>query len=81
MSSSETNLYHPLRDREKFAAPIKCRCGQVGSSIWEEKACERPHWSKSMLVGVSNGFYTRIQSKNFDRTEIVCAVCDSVVPD
>jgi len=67
--------------REKYAVPIKCRCGQVGSSIWEENAEISPRGSKPILLEVSSGFYVRLQKKDIRRTEIVCSVCECVVRD
>jgi hypothetical protein len=66
--------------RERFAVPIKCKCGQVGSATWEENAQISPKGPQLMLLGVSDGFYERLQKKNWSGSEIVCAVCEAVIP-
>jgi hypothetical protein len=75
-----TSAHEPQPLREKFVVPIKCRCGQIGSTTWEENAQLSPKAPQAILISVSNGFYERIQKKNWTRSEIVCAVCEIVVP-
>jgi len=72
---------NPDEAREKFAVPIKCKCGQVGSATWEESAQLNPKGARPVLLDVSSGFYLRLRKKDIGKTEIVCAVCESVVPD
>jgi hypothetical protein len=78
--NTDNSLREPEPLREKFVVPIKCKCGQVGSLTWEEKTQISPKGPEAMLISVSNGFYERIQKKNWNKTEIVCAVCEAVVP-
>jgi len=66
--------------REKFVAAIKCKCGQTGSVAWEENTMPSPKGSKPALLSVSGGFYIRLLKKDIGRTEIICAMCESVVP-
>jgi hypothetical protein len=70
-----------VQAREKFAAPIKCRCGQEGSAFWEENALPNPRGPMPVLLDVSGGFYFRLRKKNVARTEIVCGLCERIVPD
>jgi hypothetical protein len=76
MPSSQSSALQSFPAPEKFAAPIKCQCGQVGSAVWEDVSV---HSSRRTLQDVSSGFYMRMQKKNLSRTEIVCAVCEAVV--
>jgi hypothetical protein len=70
----------PDEGREKFPVPIKCKCGQVGSAIWEESAQPNPKGPRPVLLEVSSGFYLRLRKRDIGTTEIMCAVCESVVP-
>ena len=67
--------------RKKFVAPIKCGCGQVGSAFWEGAARLVPKAPLPVLLEVSSGFYFRLRKKDIARTEIVCGLCESIVPD
>jgi hypothetical protein len=74
------SLKELARKREKFAVPIKCcKCDQVGSATWAENAGVSSVGPQAKLLGVSNGFYGRLQKKNYSRSEIVCAVCETIV--
>ena len=81
--SADTNRFEQssLPKREKFTVPLTCPCGQAGVAIWEEYAFPNPHGTMPVLLTVSGGFYERVQKKDIGQTEIVCAVCERVVPD
>jgi hypothetical protein len=58
--------------RATVAGPIKCKCGQLGSGVWDALG-------KSLVpVEVTAGFYLRIEKKSGMRTEIACSACDRV---
>jgi hypothetical protein len=71
----------PVLNRKRFVAPIKCACGQAGSAFWEENDLPNPRGPMPVLLEVSSGFYFRLRKKNIARTEIICGLCESIVPD
>jgi hypothetical protein len=79
MPAIQSDVFPSFQIREKFAAPIKCRCGQIGSAVWEESDAPVNGALRPVLQEVSSGFYMRLQKKNLSRTEVVCAVCEAVV--
>jgi hypothetical protein len=66
--------------RPHFVVRVICKCGQVGSATWEENGQITPQGPRPMLVGISSGFYERVRKKDIGQTEVVCAVCEAVVP-
>jgi len=83
MSANSGNaIIKPDARRGRFAVTIKCKCGQIGSATWEENARLGPNGPTPALLEVSKGFYYfRFPKKDMGRTEIMCAVCESIVPD
>jgi hypothetical protein len=79
MSSESNSNQQSVENREKFVVPMKCQCGQVGTAIWEESAELSPQGPKALLVEVSSGFYIRVQKKNIGKSEVACAICESIV--
>jgi hypothetical protein len=79
---SENTEHEPIPQREKFPVKFSClKCGQVGSATWEENAEVSPKGPMPLLLGVSSGFYQRMCEPHTGSMEIVCGVCESVVPD
>jgi hypothetical protein len=79
---SDSNSSRPFERREKFAIKIRCpTCSQIGSATWEENAEMSERGPNAVLLGVSSGFYLRVQKKNWSKSEVACAVCESTVPN
>jgi hypothetical protein len=74
-------LRAPDTRREKFTVPIRCACGQVGSTLWEENAVASPQGPQAIRLAVSAGFYERAPENSAVPADIICAVCEAVVPD
>ena len=70
-----------LPKREKFTIHLKCSCGQAGTATWEEYMTPNPQGPMPVLLGVSSGFYERVQKKDIGQIEIVCAICEKVIRD
>lgn len=71
------------RQRDRFALPIRCiRCGQIGSVVWEENmGSSQPAGPERTLVRISSGFHTGDAETQSHDKQIVCDICDEIVPD
>jgi len=67
--------------RDQFTIPLKCRCGQTGTAVWEENGAVSPAGPQPYLVNLSDGFYERIKKKDRKSIELVCARCGAAQPE
>ncbi len=65
--------------RAPFSIDLKChRCGETGTSVWEENTRIGPDGPQTELISPSAGFYERLTRKRPHQIELVCHTCDAV---
>lgn len=61
-----------------FTINFEChKCGEKGFSVWEESATTDVEGEK-VLVGLSKGFFERLNAKCPYEIELVCRRCETV---
>ena len=75
---SAIQIHSQGEKREQFTAPVKCKCGQSGTAIWERNI-EMTSGPQPVLLGVSSGFFVRINKKDAHTGEIACDRCERTV--
>jgi hypothetical protein len=68
------------QSRDQFTIPLKCKCGQTGSVVWEENSNIGAAGSETALITLSEGFYERIVKKDRRSIELVCHRCGATQP-
>ena len=56
---------------------IKCRCGKVGSILWEDALSEGVHRE---FVKIEGDFYERLSKRTPHPIELVCNSCGTAQP-
>jgi hypothetical protein len=64
--------------RFQFTVPLKCKCGQSGTMVWEENKDISPAGAQPVLISISDRFYERVNKRDRISIEVVCHKCESV---
>jgi hypothetical protein len=66
----------------QFAVKIHCsKCGNTGSSLWEEASLPNPSGAPPTLLNLIDGFYQRVKKSDRGVLEVVCDKCGKTWPD